>query len=41
MLCLENDLDNWKYDTLFNSEKAEYYLESNDSQRSFDIQQER
>ena len=40
MFCLENDMDNWKYDAMFDSQEAKHYLEFNDSQRAFDIRQE-
>ena len=40
MFCLENDMDNWKYDVLFDSQEAEHYLEFNDPERTFDIRQE-
>ena len=40
MLCLENDMDNWKYDAMFDSQKTKYNLEPNGFKRTFDIRQE-
>mgnify|MGYP007015689688 CR=1 FL=1 len=36
MLCLENDMDN----AMFDFQEAKHYLEFNNSQRTFGIQQE-